>query len=164
MAELSTDNAGVSVRTSNLAPDHPDVGTPNLALGPVDESDLLAEVEVGSLGVVNTVDLDQTGVGVDLALGALVAQVTSLDVESVTVFRRHSDGGSEQQRATQTSRGNDPQKCRSGCRGCRRFVGMRRRSQFARVCSVRLALTRFGTLSELTGHLWSTPARASQIP
>lgn len=49
-----------TVRTSNLAPDHPDVGTPNLALGPVDESDLLAEVEVGSLGVVNTVDLDQT--------------------------------------------------------------------------------------------------------
>jgi hypothetical protein len=30
--------------------------------------------------------------------------VTTLDVESVTVFRRHSDGGSEQQRATQTSR------------------------------------------------------------
>jgi len=122
VAELSTDNAGVSCRTGSvaesfcafrfacrsclnahreisrsishtvwpgdLAPDNPDVGTPNLTLGPVDESNLLAEVEavekkkrhvlaarspskyripyhpgfhsLGGLGVVNTVDLDQT--------------------------------------------------------------------------------------------------------
>ena len=34
-----------TVRAGDLAPDHPDVGAPNLALGPVDESDLLAQVE-----------------------------------------------------------------------------------------------------------------------
>jgi hypothetical protein len=46
------------VRAGDLAPDDPDVGTTDLALGPVDESDLLSEVEVGGLSVVNTVDLD----------------------------------------------------------------------------------------------------------
>lgn len=66
MAELSADNTGVTcimlvlpvisfssascgarhtVRPSNLAPDHPDVGTPNLTLCPVDKSNLLAQVE-----------------------------------------------------------------------------------------------------------------------
>lgn len=104
VAELSTDNAGVAVWPGNLAPNDPDVGTPNLTLRPVNESNLLAEVEVCGLSAVNTVDLDQTGVGVDRALGALVAQVATLDIESVTVFRRHYDGLSEQQRATQTSR------------------------------------------------------------
>lgn len=34
-----------TVRTGNLTPDHPDVGTPNLTLCPVDESNLLAQVE-----------------------------------------------------------------------------------------------------------------------
>lgn len=48
------------MRTGDLAPDHPDVGAADLALGPVDKSDLLALVEVGGLGVVNTLDLDQT--------------------------------------------------------------------------------------------------------
>jgi hypothetical protein len=48
------------VRAGDLAPDDPDVGTTDLTLGPVDESDLLSEVEVGGLSVVNTVDLDQT--------------------------------------------------------------------------------------------------------
>ena len=33
------------MRAGDLAPDHPDVGTPNLTLRPVDESDLLAQVE-----------------------------------------------------------------------------------------------------------------------
>lgn len=31
--------------TGNLAPDDPDVGAPDLTLGPVDESNLLAQVE-----------------------------------------------------------------------------------------------------------------------
>lgn len=116
MAELSADNTGVTctllvlpvisfssasygarhtVRPSNLAPDHPDVGAPNLTLCPVDESNLLAQVEaihrlaicslrkspprysLGGISVVNTVDLDQTCVRVDLVLRALVAQVTT---------------------------------------------------------------------------------------
>jgi hypothetical protein len=68
VAELSTDNAGVTVRAGDLAPDDPDVGTTDLTLGPVDESDLLSEVEVGGLSVVNTVDLDQTCVRVDSTL------------------------------------------------------------------------------------------------
>lgn len=48
------------MRAGDLAPDHPDVGAPNLALGPVDESDLLAEVEGSGLGVINALNLDQT--------------------------------------------------------------------------------------------------------
>lgn len=48
------------MRAGDLAPDDPDVRATDLTLSPVDESDLLAEVEVGSLGVGNTVDLDQT--------------------------------------------------------------------------------------------------------
>lgn len=53
------------MRASDLAPDHPDVGAADLALGPVNESDLLAQVEAGGLGVINTLDLDQRGVGVE---------------------------------------------------------------------------------------------------
>lgn len=70
-----------TVCPSDLAPDHPNVGAPNLTLRPVDESNLLAEVEaakclvpilpvvlfiltpvdsLGSFGGVNTIDLDQT--------------------------------------------------------------------------------------------------------
>lgn len=52
-----------TVRAGNLAPDHPDVGAADLTLGPVNESDLLAKVEVGGLGVVNTFNLHQGGVG-----------------------------------------------------------------------------------------------------
>jgi hypothetical protein len=44
---------------SDLAPDHPDVGAADLTLSAVDESDLLAKVEVGGLGVINTLNLDQ---------------------------------------------------------------------------------------------------------
>lgn len=49
-----------TVRAGDLAPDHPDVGAADLTLGPVNESDLLAQVEVGSLDVINTLNLDQT--------------------------------------------------------------------------------------------------------
>ena len=45
--------------TGNLAPDHSDVGATDLTLSTVNESDLLAEVELGSLGVLNTLNLDQ---------------------------------------------------------------------------------------------------------
>jgi hypothetical protein len=44
---------------SDLAPDHPDVGAADLTLSTVNESDLLAKVEVGGLGVINTLNLDQ---------------------------------------------------------------------------------------------------------
>lgn len=48
-----------TVRAGDLAPDHPDVGATDLTLGPVDESDLLAQVELSGLGVLNALDLDQ---------------------------------------------------------------------------------------------------------
>jgi hypothetical protein len=48
------------VRAGDLAPDHPDVGAADLTLGPVDESDLLAQVEGSGLGVINALNLDQT--------------------------------------------------------------------------------------------------------
>lgn len=54
-------NLGVTrtVWPGDLAPDHTDVGAADLTLGTVDESDLLAKVEVGGLGVINTLNLDQ---------------------------------------------------------------------------------------------------------
>ena len=48
------------MRAGDLAPDHPDVGAADLTLGPVDESDLLAQVEGSGLGVINALNLDQT--------------------------------------------------------------------------------------------------------
>lgn len=78
--ELGADDAGVAVWPGDLAPDDTDLGAPDLLLAPVDESDLLAEVEVGALGVVNTLNLDQAGGRAGSVTRALVAQVTSLDV------------------------------------------------------------------------------------
>jgi len=49
------------VRSGNLAPDHADLGAANLLLAPVNIGDLLAEVEVGGICVINTLDLDQAG-------------------------------------------------------------------------------------------------------
>jgi hypothetical protein len=50
---------GRTVWPSDLAPDHTDVRAADLTLSAVDESDLLAKVEVGGLGVINTLNLDQ---------------------------------------------------------------------------------------------------------
>ena len=65
------------MRAGDLAPDHTNVGAADLTLGPVNESDLLAQVEAGSLGVGDTLDLDQAGVGVQVVLATLVAQVAT---------------------------------------------------------------------------------------
>jgi len=68
------------VRAGDLAPDHADLSTADLLLTTVDVGNLLAQVEVGGLGVIDTLDLDQAGArGSDVAR-ALVAQVASLDV------------------------------------------------------------------------------------
>lgn len=48
-----------TVRPGDLAPDHPNVGAADLTLSTVNESDLLAEVELGGLSVINTLNLDQ---------------------------------------------------------------------------------------------------------
>jgi hypothetical protein len=78
--ELGADNARVSVWAGDLAPDHADLGATDLLLAAVDEGNLLAEVEVGSIGAVNTLDLDQAGAGGLNMARALVAQVATLDV------------------------------------------------------------------------------------
>jgi hypothetical protein len=78
--ELGADDARVAVRPGDLAPDHADLGTADLLLAAVDVGDLLAAVEVGAVGVVDTLDLDQAGAGGGVVAGALIAQVTSLDV------------------------------------------------------------------------------------
>lgn len=70
--------------SSDLAPDHSDLGAADLLLRLVDVRDLLAKVEVGSAGVIDALDLDQTRLGVGGVLVPLVAEVTSLDVKSVT--------------------------------------------------------------------------------
>lgn len=78
--ELGADDTRVSVRAGDLAPDDADLGTADLLLAPVDESNLLSKVEVGGVGVINTLDLDQAGARAGGVTRALVAQVTSLDV------------------------------------------------------------------------------------
>lgn len=66
--------------SGDLAPDHADLGASDLLLALVDIRDLLAEVEVGSVGVIDALDLDQARLGVGCVSVALVAQVTTLDV------------------------------------------------------------------------------------
>lgn len=61
----------------DLAPHDSDLGAADLLGGTVNEGDLLSEVEAGGLGVVDTLNLDQAGVGVGVALASLVAEVTS---------------------------------------------------------------------------------------
>lgn len=114
--ELGADDAGVSCRdtlddcscrrspgrvlitvwSGDLAPDHADLGAADLLLAPVDESNLLAEIEaitnvsiqtdwehsshvdvLGGVGVINTLNLDQAGSRAGGVTRALVAQVTS---------------------------------------------------------------------------------------
>uniref|UniRef100_A0A1Y1KYD9 Uncharacterized protein n=1 Tax=Photinus pyralis TaxID=7054 RepID=A0A1Y1KYD9_PHOPY len=78
--ELGADDAGVAVWPGDLAPDDADLGSTDLLLAAVDEGDLLAKVEVGSRGVIDALNLDQAGARSGDVAGALVAQVTSLDV------------------------------------------------------------------------------------
>lgn len=59
----------------DLAPDHTDLASSNLLLGAVDVCDALAQVEGCVLGVLDTLNLDERGVGVGVALAALVRKV-----------------------------------------------------------------------------------------
>jgi len=63
--------------SGNLAPDDPDLGSSNLLLRPIDKGNLLSEVEVGCVGIIHTLDLDQARVWVCVALAALVAQMAT---------------------------------------------------------------------------------------
>ena len=64
-----------TVNASDLAPHDSDLGATDLLRGAVDEGDLLSEVEAAGLGVVDTLNLDQAGVGVGVALAALIRKV-----------------------------------------------------------------------------------------
>lgn len=85
-----------TVWPGDLAPDDSDLGAADLLRGAVDEGNLLSEVEAvllishaglktskqhssspGGLGVLDTLNLDQAGTGVGVALAPLVAEVTS---------------------------------------------------------------------------------------
>lgn len=64
-----------TVRPGDLAPDDTDLGATDLLLATVDVGNALAVVEGGSLGVVDTLDLDERGVGPDRVLRALERDV-----------------------------------------------------------------------------------------
>jgi hypothetical protein len=63
------------VRPGDLAPDDTDLGAADLLLATVDVGNALAVVEGGGLGVVDTLDLDERGVGPDVVLRALERDV-----------------------------------------------------------------------------------------
>jgi hypothetical protein len=61
----------------NLSPHDSNLRATDLFLRTVDESDLLAEVESCCLWVFDALNLNQTGVGVGVALSTLIAQMPS---------------------------------------------------------------------------------------
>lgn len=86
VCELGTDNARVTVRTGDATPEDADLGTTKLLGGLVDVGDALSQVELGLVGLLDTLDLDERGVALGNALRALVAHNPSLDVKT-----RHFD-------------------------------------------------------------------------
>lgn len=80
VGELGSNDARVTVGSGDFAPDDANLGSSDLLLRLVDIRDLLAQVEVGGVGVINTLNLDQTRLGVGGVSVALIAQVTTLDV------------------------------------------------------------------------------------
>jgi len=80
VGELRANNSRVAVRAGDLAPDHADLGAADLLLSPVHVRDLLSEVEGGGVGVIDTLDLDQAGLGVAGPSATLVADVATLDI------------------------------------------------------------------------------------
>jgi len=92
VSELGTDNTRVAVRAGDAAPDDADLGATDLLGGLVDVGDTLAEVELGLVGLLNTLNLDEGGVALGDALRALVAHDPSLDVKT-RLYRDKHDGG-----------------------------------------------------------------------
>jgi hypothetical protein len=83
---------GRTMWSRHLAPDHPDLGSPNLLLAPVDVGNLLAQVEaatsqypdcmlqrsarenlLGGSSIIDALDLDQAGLRVRGAATTLIA-------------------------------------------------------------------------------------------
>lgn len=82
MGELGADDTRVAVSAGDATPENADLGATNLLGGLVDVCDALAEVELGILGLLDTLDLDEGGVALGDALRALVAHDPTLDVKT----------------------------------------------------------------------------------
>lgn len=67
----------------DAAPDAADLGAVDLALSAVDESDTLAEVELGVSSSLDTLDLDEGDVGALVALSALESKNTTFSVKTI---------------------------------------------------------------------------------
>ena len=85
--ELGADSTRVAVRTGDLAPDDPDLGSPNCSLSAVDVSYTLTSVPLCRLGGVDAFELEERGSGVGVSLAALVGNVLSLHVKAVRLLR-----------------------------------------------------------------------------
>ena len=83
MLELGTDDTRVTMRASDTTPNNGDVGSINLGLAGLDESNALTEVEVGFFLCGNTLNADERGVFVLVALTALEAKEAALRVKTI---------------------------------------------------------------------------------
>merc|ERR1719408_634444 len=82
LGELGADDARVTVGTTNLAPDHAEVGVVLLLLRLVDVSHALAEVELRVLPGKDTLDLKESAVRVLVDLAPIVAEDAALGVQA----------------------------------------------------------------------------------
>ena len=69
------------MRTTNLAPHHTELGVLDLLLGLVDVCDPLANVELCVVLGADTINLQQSAIGVAVGLAALVAQDHAFGIE-----------------------------------------------------------------------------------
>jgi len=82
VAEASLDGARATVGTGDTAPNAADLGAIDLALGTIDESNTLAEVELGVGSGLHTLDLDERDIGALVALSALESKNTTFGVKT----------------------------------------------------------------------------------
>jgi len=94
--ELGADDAGVTVRARDLAPDASDGGAVALGLGLVHVGDPLAAVPRHVLLGADALDLQQRRVLVLVRLGALVAQDRAPHVRPAPETKQNGDDGSDQ--------------------------------------------------------------------
>lgn len=69
------------MRTGDLAPDDPDLGSPDGLLGAVDVGYTLTSIPLCRLGGIDAFKLEERGSGVGVSLAALVGNVLSLHVD-----------------------------------------------------------------------------------
>lgn len=102
MGELGTNNTRVAVSSRDAAPQDADLGATNLLGCLVDVGDTLAEVELGVLGLLDTLDLDEGGVALGDALRALVAHNPSLNVKTRLKRVKQRQQGGWRRRVSET--------------------------------------------------------------